>query len=99
MIRQIRIAAMLAAATMCCGNLSARIQRIGPASGGDLEASEVYQLEVGEAITSSEFRKLDCSIGATLIGRDRYYTCSGKVFKRDMVNGKLLYIVVPAVPY
>jgi hypothetical protein len=80
-------------------NSYAEFNRTGPAAGGGLDSYVAPDLSSGTAISSSDFRKLDCGQGETRVGRDSFYTCNGKVFKKTMVAGVRKYVVVDAIPY
>lgn len=78
------------------GNGWSQYARTGPAAGGGL--APYSPPGTGQSFTSSEFRKLNCSPGATVAGRDSYYQCNGMWLKKTYTGGRVLYVVVPGPP-
>src|SRR5262245_60404064 len=92
-----RCAVIASLIALVCANGYGQYVSTGPAAGGGLEA--YVPPDAGTTLTAAEFRKLDCDPGETRVGRDTYYTCGGRTYKKDMVCGRRAYILVSGIPY
>jgi hypothetical protein len=48
--------------------------------------------------TSSEFRRMDCDQDEMPVGRDSYYSCNGRSYKKERVGGRVMYVPVSGIP-